>query len=100
MGTGGLSLLATDDFHICDYVHQWLSNLSDMDGEKKVLVENISNETPLSDVLRTEHTFMALYGELETTYRVGEEITNDVLKKNPTVQGVCDLVMHIMEERH
>lgn len=91
MGTGGLSLIATEDLTICHYVHQWLSDLSTTDGEQRVKPANISNEMPLADILRTEHAYMALYGELEEVYKADEATINQTLRANPTVQGVCDI---------
>lgn len=102
MGSGGLTLTASPEYDFCHYVRNWLSNLSTTDGQQKVEVANITNQTPLSDVLGTEHAYMSLYGELETVFNVSEENINQILRKNPSVQGVCDLVLQVgnSEEEH
>lgn len=100
MGTGGLTLVNTGKENICDYVHQWLSGLSNTDGEVKVPVEEISHETPLENILRTEHAYLGLYGDLEIIFGVKENDIANTLRKNPTVAGVCDLVMHVDGEGH
>ena len=100
MGTGGLSLIATEEIDICQYVQQWLSNLSTTDRQSRIAAAYITNESPLSDILRTEHAYMALYGELETVYEVEESIISQTLRANPTVQGVCELVMRATGNGH
>lgn len=100
MGTTGLTLVNTGNQNICDYVHQWLSDLSNTDGEDKVPVEEISHETPLENILRTEHAYLGLYGDLEIIFGVKENDIANTLRQNPTVAGVCDLVMHVAGEGH
>lgn len=100
MGTGGLNLIASEEIDICQYVQQWLSNLSTTDRQPRIAAAYITNESPLSDILRTEHAYMALYGELETIYEVEEAIISQTLRANPTVQGVCDLVMRATGNGH
>lgn len=98
MGTGGLKLEASNQFTICEYVRNWLSELSTTDGEPRVLPNDMSQTTPLSEVLRTEHAYMGLYGLLEAVFKVEEATTAEMLRKKPTVAGVCDLVLHLYEE--
>ncbi len=95
MGSGRLTLMANDIYTICYHVQSWLSNVSTIDQQKRVQPEDITNVTPLSEVLRTEHAYMSLYGELEEVYKVTEEETAKALRANPTVQAVCDLVMKV-----
>ncbi len=95
MGSGGLTLMASTEYDLCHYVRNWLSDLSTTDGASRVKAVNINNETSLADILKTEHAYMSLYGELETVFNVTEEDINQILRKNPTVQGVCDLVMQV-----
>ena len=101
MGTAGLSLVATENPNMCDYVHQWLSDLSTTDDERRVPVTAISNETPLSEVLRTEHAYMGLYGTLETVFLADEKTISTTLRANPTVQSICDILLqNIAGEGH
>jgi len=93
MGSGGLKVTADSQYDLCHYVQNWLSDLSTMDGEPRVNAVDISNKSSLSDVLQTEHAYMSLYGELEVTFNSTEENTRKTLGENPTVQGVCELVM-------
>jgi len=95
MGSSRLTLMANDNYNICYFVQSWLSNVSTIDNQKRVKPEDITNETPLADVLRTEHAYMNLYGELETVYKVDEETIAKALRANPTVQAVCDLVRQV-----
>ena len=100
LGKDGMTLMASTKYDLCHYVHNWLSDVSTTDGESKVFPENITNQTPLSDILRTEHAYMNIYGELELVFNVTEDNISRVLRKNPTVQGVCDLVMQVSESGH
>lgn len=95
MGTGRLTIMANDNFSICSFIQSWLSDISTIDNQKRVKAEDIRNDTPLAEVLRTEHTYMNLYGVLETVYKVPEETIAKALRANPTVQAVCDLVMKV-----
>ena len=61
MGNGRLSLMATEKYDICQYVQQWLSNLSTIDGEPQVSPDNIKYDSPLSEVLRTEHALSLIH---------------------------------------
>jgi len=69
MGKEGLSLTATEFSDICQYIQEWLSNLSAIDNEPQVSLEEIKNDSPLANILRTEHAYIALYGELESVYK-------------------------------
>lgn len=100
MGTGGLSIMATEKYDICQYVQQWLSNLSTIDGQPRIDANYMTTESPLADILRTEHAYMSLYGELEAVYKIKETTIGHVLRANPTVQGICDLVLRTTEEGH
>ena len=100
MGKEGLSLSATEFSNICQYLQQWLSNLSTIDGEPLVSLATIKYDTPLANVLRTEHAYLALYGGLESVYNLEERTIGNALRANPTVQGVCDLVLRATDEGH
>lgn len=89
MGTGGLSLMATEFSDICQYVQQWLVNL----GASQIALADITYDTPLADILKTEDAYNTLYGTLETVYQLEETAIGKALRANPTVQGVCDLVL-------
>jgi len=100
MGTGGLSLIATEKYDICHHVKQWLSVLSATDGQAQIATSFMTPTSPLADILRTEHAYMGLYGELEHVYKLDEATISKVLRANPTVQGVCDLVLRSSGEGH
>jgi hypothetical protein len=87
-----LSLMASEELVICDYVKRWLSYLSTVDGLRMVDVSKITTSTPLSEILRTEHAYMKLYGELEEIFKLEESIVGQGLRKQPNVQGICDLI--------
>lgn len=100
MGSAGLTIMANEQYTICHYVQQWLSILSEIDGEEKIKAEDINNKTPLSDILRTEHAYMGLYGDLETVFKIKEKNTSETLRANPTVGGVCSLILQNTVEGH
>ncbi|MFK7981994.1 MAG: hypothetical protein AB8G86_18590 [Saprospiraceae bacterium] len=100
MGKAGLNLRATEFSDICQYVQQWLSNLSTIDGESPIVLDNIDYHSPLAEILKTEHAYMALYGELESVYKIEETTISKTLRANPTVQGVCDLILRATDEGH
>lgn len=100
MGKERLSLMATEKFDICHYVKQWLSTLSATDGQTQIATTFMSPTSPLATILRTEHAYMELYGELEEVYKLDEVTISKVLRANPTIQGVCDLLLRTTEKRH
>ncbi len=42
---------------------------------------------------------MSLAGALETVYRVSEKSINRILQEKPTVQGICDLILQVGNEK-
>lgn len=95
MGSGRLTLMANNIYNICYHVQSWLSTISTIGGKRQVKAEDITNNIPLSDILRSEKAYLRLYEELENIYKVEEETTAKALRANPTVQAVCDLVMKV-----
>lgn len=100
MGSGGLSLMATTEFDICQYMQHTLSNLSTTGGQSRIDANYITNASPLADILRTEQAYLELYKALENTYQIEENLISQVLRANPTAQGVCDLVLRDSGEGH
>ena len=100
MGTGRLSLIATEEYNICQYIQHALSNLSTTDNQPRIDANYITNESPLADILRTERAYLELYKELENVYKIEENLISQVLRANPTAQGVCDLVLRDLGEAH
>ena len=100
MGTGRLSLIATEEYDICQYIQHTLSNLSTTDNQPRIDANYITNESPLADILRTEQAYLELYKTLENVYQIEESLISQVLRANPTAQGVCDLVLRDLGEGH
>lgn len=93
MGIKKLDLIATEKYNLCHYLQEWLSDLSTIDGETRVPVEAISPTTPLDKILRTEHAYMNLHGELATVFKTKEEQISKTLKENSIVSDICELLL-------
>lgn len=100
MGSEGFSFIATEEYSICQYLKQWLSELSSSDNKAQIAQNYITNESNLADILRTEQAYSALYKDLENTYQIEAVNIEKTLRKDPTVQGICDLVLRNWEGGH